>query len=802
VADRHVRPARVPGSLGVLTETLVPRRPAHPGLTQAEAERRLAERGPVEPQAASRSTKSIVVANVFTIFNAILLVFGVLTLWVADWRDALFLGIIVANSSIGIAQELRAKRKLDELAALVAPHAKVVRDGEERRVGVDEVLDGDLVRVEAGDQVVADGRLVAGEGLALDESILTGESRPVAKGEGDEVRSGSFAVEGSGLYEVTATGDDSYAQRIAGEAREFRHPRSPLERAINKLLLILVAVMVPLATIFVYSLWARDWPRDEAVTTAVAGIVTIVPEGLILLASLTFAAAAVTMARRGALAQQLNAIESLASVDVICLDKTGTLTEARLRVVDTVPADGVEAERLAHALGRFAASAPTRNATLAAIADAAAGEPEPVLEGIPFSSRRRFSALRLGEQAYVLGAPELFPLDGLGGRAEREARAGRRVVAFGTAAGPLPPDADAPPPGLRPLGLVVLSEELRPEARRTVEFFRAEGVELKVLSGDSPNTVHAIATDAGIAGDEPPVDGSEVEDPPLSARVIGRISPEGKKRYVERLREGGRYVAMVGDGVNDVPALKAARLAIAQGSGSQMARSVADVVLVNGDFAAVPEMVGHGRKILRNVQRVTKLFVAKSVFAAFLILLIGLTDIAWPLLPRHLTLAAALTVGIPGFFLALAPSEGSWRTTGFLRDVARFAVPAGTAAGLGVLSAYHFALNVVRLDVIEARTVATSTIVLVGLYLVVALEGSTRRRTLQVGGLCVALALLHVAVIAWTPTREFFELTVPGPWEVLAILGGTALAVAGLGFTDERFLPEVRERAGTAPAVR
>ncbi len=383
-------PPSVRCSLG-LTDTLV--RPANRGLSEAEAQRRLVERGPVEPPATSRSTRSIVVANVFTVFNAILLVFGVLTLAVADWRDALFVGIIVANSSIGITQELRAQRKLDRLAALVAPHATVVRDGETRSVGVDEVVNGDLLRVEAGDQVVADGTLVATDSLALDESVLTGESDAVSKSVGDDVRSGSFAVEGAGLFEVTAVGDESYAQRIAGEAREFRHPRSPLERAIDRLLFILVGVMVPLGAIFVYSLWERDWARGEAVTTAVAGIVTLIPEGLILLASLTFAAAAVQLARRGALAQQLNAIESLASVDVVCLDKTGTLTEARLRVVEAVPAGDVEEERLAHDLARFAASSPSRNATLAAVAEVGPAEPEPVTEEIAFSSRRRFSAL-------------------------------------------------------------------------------------------------------------------------------------------------------------------------------------------------------------------------------------------------------------------------------------------------------------------------------------------------------------------------------------------------------------------------
>jgi cation-transporting ATPase E len=718
------------------------------GLTEAEAQRRLAERGPGEGPATSRSTTSIIRANVFTVFNAILLVMGVLTLAFAQWQDALFLGIIVANSSIGIAQELRAKRALDHLAALVAPHATVVRDGEKRQVPVEEVVVGDLVRLEAGDQVVADGTLVSSDGLALDESILSGESRAVARGTGEEVRSGSFAVEGAGSYDVTAVGEDSYAQRIAGEAREFRHPRSPLERALNRLLFILVGVMVPLGAILVYSLWQRGGPLNDSVTTAVAGIVTLVPEGLILLASLTFAAAALQLSRRGALAQQLNAIESLASVDVICLDKTGTLTQAGLRVLEVDPPE------LAEELGRFAASSPSRNATLKAIAAAFPAEPEEPLEYEPFSSSKRYSALRLRDGRYVLGAPELFGLESDGH--------GRRVLGFGK-------------DDFRPLGRVILAEELRPEARETVEFFRAEGVQLQVLSGDDQKTVEAIARDAGIEPDS----------------VHGRVSPEDKKRFVEGLRERGHYVAMVGDGVNDVPALKAARLAFAQGSGSEMARSVADVVLVSGDFAAVPAMLAEGRKILRNVQRVTKLFVAKSVFAAFLVLLVGVTATPYPLLPRHLTLAAGLTIGIPGFFLALAPSSGPWRTTGFLRDVARFAVPAGTAAGLGVVAAYNFALSVVGSPLVDARTVATSVLVLVGLYLVLALEASERHRGRVVLGLCLGLLAVYALVLAGGGMRGFFDLSVPGPWEVVAILGGAGLAIAGLVFTDERFVPRV-----------
>jgi P-type E1-E2 ATPase len=759
------------------------------GLTEAEARRRLAERGPVVPPATSRSTASIVRANVLTPFNAILAVLGVLTLVFADWRDALFLFIIVANSGIGIAQELRAKRSLDRLAALVAPKATVVRDGEPRDVPVEEVVPGDLVRLEAGDQVVADGPVSDSSGLALDESILTGESRPVQREPGEEVRSGSFAVEGAGSYMVEAVGDESYAQRLAGEAREFRHPRSPLEVSVNYLLYALVGLMVPLGVMLIVVLVKGESSTREAVTTAVAGIVTLVPEGLILLMSVTFAAAALQLSRRGALAQQLNAIESLASVDLICLDKTGTLTEPGLRVVSLEPAAGVDPERLRGDLARFAASSPSKNATVRALAGVGEAPVEEASEAVPFSSSRRWSALRLGGDGFVLGAPELFPLGRLAGLAEQEQREGRRVVAFGRTNGSFE-RLD----GLEPLGVAVLAEELRPQARDTVRFFQEEGVELKVMSGDAPETVGSIARDAGIEGQV--VRGDAPVDELVRASVVGRISPEGKRAVVEALRERGRYVAMVGDGVNDVPALKASRLAIAQGSGSEMARSVADVVLVNGDFAAVPEMVAQGRKILRNLQRVTKLFAAKSAFAAFLILSIGLTDEPYPLLPRHLTLAATLTVGVPAFFLALAPSSGPWRTEGFLREVGRFAVPAGTFAGIGVLFAYLFTVNVAGVPLEEARTAATTVLIAVGLYLVVALEAAPGTRRVWVAVLVGGLTLAYLVVLALGGPRHFFGLETLGGWGLLGTLGGIAVAVGGLLLTDSRFLPG---RAGDEP---
>jgi cation-transporting ATPase E len=747
-----------------------------------EAARRLANRGTPSPARTSRSYGSIVRANVFTVFNVILAGAGGMTLAFGDWQDALFLGVLVANAGIGTLQEVRAKRALDRLTALVAPRATVVRDGEVRSVSVEELVVDDLVRIGPGDQIVADGRLEQADSLRLDESILTGESRTVERAAGDEVRSGSFAVEGVGAFTVSAVGEQSYAARITGEARSFRHPRSPLERALNRLLMVLVAVMVPLGVILGYALWHRQTSLHTAVPTSVAAVVTLVPEGLVLLVSLTYAVAALRMARRGALAQQLNAIESLAAVDIVCLDKTGTLTESTLQVTGLVGPESLQRE-----LGCYAASAPVHNGTLEAIAAAYPATAQPVEEQVPFSSRRRFGAQRIGGVGYILGAPEHFRLNGLRSQAERAAREGRRVLAFGTADRLEDESPEAK-------GLVILAERLRPDARATVEWFQQQGVELKVLSGDRPETVSSIARDAGIHG--PACDASTLPADPVELRrvvlehsVLARISPQDKRRVIETLRDTGHYVAMIGDGVNDVPALKASRLAIAQGTGTQMARSVADIVLVHGDFSAVPAMVAEGRKLLRNVQRVAKLFVTKSAFAAFLVLSIGLTPTAYPLLPRQLTLAASLTIGIPGFFLALAPSAGDYDSRRFLRQLARFALPAGTAAGLGVVSSYLFALNLLDLRLAAARTVAVTVLVLVGLYLILALEATGTVRATAISILCSALLASYILILLVPFARHFFVLTPPTLAVLLPAVAGAALAAAGLAAVDERFIP-------------
>jgi cation-transporting ATPase E len=786
------------------------------GLSEAEATRRLREAGPPHEQATSRSYASIAIANTFTVFNAILAGFGAATIVFGNPKDALFLGILVANVAIGTFQEVRAKRALDKLAALVVAKATVVRDGAPRQVAVEEVVVGDLVRIGSGDQIPADGTLVRADGLALDESELTGESEPVVRRTGDDVLSGSFAVEGEGDLEATAVGAESHAARLTATARAFRHPRSPLEKAMDRLLIVMVGAMAPLGIALGISLAIRNVGQADAVETLTAGIVNIVPEGLILLVSLTAAVTAAKMARHGILAQQLNAIESLASVSVMCTDKTGTLTEAALRVVELIPAEGVDEPDLASTFGTYAASVPSRNTTLEAIHTAGLGEgvvaQEPTAT-IPFSSRRRWSALELGGRRLVLGAPEAL-LDGtladaaLRERAASEAAAGRRVLALASYGAPLPeagPEVELTEP-LQPLGVVVLAEELRAEAAETIAFFAREEVALKVLSGDNPATVGAIARDLGIEASGPALDGRRLptDDAELLAAVraapaIGRISPEDKARVVRVLSEGGEYVGMLGDGVNDVPALKQARLAIAQGSGTQMARSVSDLVLVSGEFGEVPPMVGEGRQILRNIQRVARLFVSKAIFTAFLVLAIAIPSGVFPMLPRQFTLTSTFTIGIPAFLLALAPSQGPWRPEGFLRAIARFSIPAGLATGLGILTTYLLARHALGDDLTQARSATAATVVVSGLAIVFALEDQPGTRRLVVGALCAAMALLFFGACAIPAARHFFEIATPTGGMIGAWLIGSAVAIVLLAVAL-RVVALLERRAGSVTA--
>ena len=746
------------------------------GLTSAEAAKRLRKLGP-PPETSSRSTSSIVAGNVFTLFNAIIGVFFVLILSLGLFADAVFGLIAIVNSYIGIRQELNAKRTLDELAVLVAPRARVVRDGAVAELLSTEIVPGDVVAVEPGDQLVADGETIASRGLTLDESLLTGEADGIRKQEGDRVLSGSFCISGSGRYVVDAVRDDSYAGRLAGEARAFRHPPSPLQEEVNRVIVACTWALLPLAVLLMITFQVRNVDLVEAAQTATAGLITLIPEGLVLLMSVTFAVAAVRLANRKTLIQQMSATESLASVDTICVDKTGTLTAGELRLVAVAVADGVEPGAAEAALGRFAASAGDRNRTLETIAEEFPAGAGAVSAEVPFSSEWKWSGLALGDGAYVMGAPDVLAeagaLDlppGLARKLEEETGAGRRVVAFGESSGALPDDpATTPPPMLRALALVVLEETLRPDAAATIAYIREQDADLKLISGDAAATVTAVAYAVGVPRDAGVVEGPDLPDDPealaevaLANTIFCRIKPEQKKALVEALVAARRYVAMIGDGVNDVPALKQARMAVAMGSGAQVTKGVADVVLLEDEFSRLPEAVGEGRKIARNIHRLGRLYLTKSVYAATLILLVAVPGFAFPFLPRHLTLAAFLTIGIPSFVLALAPSDGPLYRGRVLRALAAFAVPAGVATALGSILSFFFVDTVFGGSLDSGRTAATTTLIVLGLAFVLLLERGPGREHIAIQSYMLALiaglGALYALILAAAPVREFFEM--------------------------------------------
>jgi cation-transporting P-type ATPase E len=772
------------------------------GLSSAEAERRLARLGPVEPTS-SRSVHSIVVANVFTLFNAILGGFFVLLIAVGKFADATFGLIAVVNTAIGIRQELRAKETLDELALLVAPRARVIRDGRPRELLAEQVVPGDVVRIEPGDQLVADGEVIAARGLTLDESILTGEADGVPKRPGDRALSGAFCLAGSGHYEVDTVREKSYAGRVAGEAREFRHPLSPLQEEVNRVLWATTIAMAPMAVILLLSFAARSVGFSDAAQTAAAGLVTMVPEGLVLLMSVTLAVAAVRLARMRTLVQQMSATEALAAVDTICIDKTGTLTDGMLELVAVEVADPERPGPAQAALGSFAHSAGERNRTLQVIAERFPAAPRRVLAEVPFSSAWKWSGATLDgsgpRTSYVLGAPDVLKRAGalaLTPALERalaeHTGAGRRVVAFGETAATLPEDpAREPPPPLEARALVVLEERLRPDAHETVDFMRTQQVDLKLISGDARDTVSAVARAVGVPGDAGIVEGPDLPDDRgglgLAAErntVFCRITPEQKQTLVGALADRGRFTAMIGDGVNDVPALKRARLAVAMGSGSQVTKGVSDIVLLSDEFAMLPRAIAEGRRIARNIHRLGRLYLTKSVYAAFLILYAAITGFAFPFLPRHLTIAALLTIGIPSFVLALAPSEGPLYRGRLLRALAAFAVPAGIGCGVASLVSLFLVDTVFGGSLADGRTAATTTLIVLGLCFILLLERGPGREHITIQSYMLAmiagLGALFALALAATPVRSFFglELMSAGQWFLALLSVAVGLLVA------------------------
>ncbi|MEU6789876.1 HAD-IC family P-type ATPase [Nonomuraea angiospora] len=774
------------------------------------------------PRRSSRSLSAIVRANVFTLFNLVIGVLWALVLIFGEWQDSLFGLVIVANVLIGIVQELRAKRTLDKLAVINEAPVRVRRDGEERLVQPRQVVLGDLILLGPGDRLLVDGEVVESDGLEVDESLLTGEADPVHKQPGDEVLSGSFAVAGAGAFVATRVGTDAYAVKLAEEASKFHLAHSELREGVANFIKYITWLVIPIGALLIYSQLKHSADFGTAITGAVAGIVTMIPEGLVLMTSIAFAVGVVRLGRRKCLVQELPAIEGLARVDVLCLDKTGTLTAGGMDLDQVLPLrDGHPIEEALAALAHLDQSP---NATAQAIQARYQSAPDGWTAGetVPFSSARKWSGAHFGARgAWVLGAPDVL-LDGGDAydRAAELAATGARVLVLGRTRTLPAPQADvariepgrttvkpggadveagragveagrAETEGIEAVALVTLKQRVRPDAHETLRYFAKQGVTVKVISGDNPTAVSAIATGLDIpdahraidARDLPYDDEAKLGELLDSHTVFGRVSPRQKRQFVTALQARGHTVAMTGDGVNDVLALKDADLGIAMGAGSPATKAVAQVVLLDDKFATLPHVVGEGRRVLANIERVANLFLTKTFYAIVLSLLVGVAGVMFPFAPRHSTLTNALTIGVPALFLALAPTFEPSKP-GFVPRVLRFAVPAGVLCAAAVLLSF-WAAHSGTSTLVEDQTSAVITLFLTTWWVLVLIARPLNWwRIALVASMAAAFAIgLTIPFV-----RHFFalepgdlsnDLTAIGISLVAAVMISIAVKVAG-----------------------
>lgn len=791
------------------------------GLSQAEVlARRQAGEGNNVAIPTSRSYQDILRANVFTFLNAVLFGIGLALVVLGLYSDALLsVGIAVMNVIVGLVQEVRAKQTLDKIALLSRPKANILRDGVLTTLDPTEIVVGDILHVQTGDQIVVDGRLTGSDRLEVDESLITGESDLIHKEPDDSVFSGSFVVSGSGYYTAEKVGLGSLANQLTSGARVFKQVKTPLQVDIDLIVRLLVALTLLLSILFglasiVNGVTIADSVRIAAVLTG------LIPNGLLFMTSIAYAMGAVRMAGRGALIQQSNAVESLSNVNMLCLDKTGTLTVNRIQV-DQITALQDSELRFKQRLGTFAASSAGGNRTIEALAAAFPEQAFPVIDRMPFSSARKWSALSFDTDVmrgvYVLGAPEMLrpylaDTSDLGHEMYEWMQQGLRVLLFAYQEEPTPlhDTLGQPqlPPDLKPLGIISMKDELRPEAGDTLKQFIATGITLKIISGDNPQTVAALARQAGMPGELHMVSGPQLEemneqqfsDAAHSATIFGRISPQQKEQLVDVLRTQGHYVAMIGDGVNDVLSLKKAQIGIAMQSGSQATRGVADIILMNDSFAALPAAFREGQRIVSGMMDIMRLFLVRVIYQTLIIIGIAIIGLSFPITPVHMSLLTFLTVGIPTLALAAWAKPATIRTR-IIDTTARFIFPAGVSlalVGIGIYITYYTAYCPVLCrdlsnvsseiltnaalgqglplsEVVEnahagavayAQTMLTITTTLAGLILLVFVQPPTQ---FWVGGdsysgdwrptlLALILGAACIGIIFFDPLRTFFEL--------------------------------------------
>ena len=764
------------------------RRTGPEGLTEAE---RAGRKANVMPPDEGKSTLRIVLRNTLTLFNGLNLLLGLCLALVGSWRNMLFLIVVVSNTGIAIFQELKARNTIQQLKLLHAPKVHVIRDGTEHTAAPEEAVEGDLLILRSGDQAVADGIVVSGSGRAM-ESLLTGESDAIPKQEGDWIYSGSYLAEGKVVYQTVYVGEDSYAGRLIRAARKEKKAESGLMKELEKLIRWDSYALLPLGLLLFLKLvlWQKQ-PMETAVPGIVAAMLGMIPEGLMLLTSVAMAVGVIRLGKKQVLVQELYGIESLARVDLLCLDKTGTLTSGRMKTDRIEGVDAGEEEARA-ALSRFLGAFDDPSPTLEALREAAAPGTESPTAVQPFSSKRKKSAASFADgTTLILGAPEFVMADRyeepLRKRVDAMTAEGRRVLILAGADGVI--EGGNLPEISRVIALFGLKDEMRAGAEETVQYFREQGVALKVISGDAPATVARAAHAAGIDGWERSIDAreltgeEEIQKACEEYTIFGRVTPDQKKRLVEALKKAGHTVAMTGDGVNDIPALRAADCSIAMAEGADAAKHAAQITLLESDFGSVPQIVLEGRRVINNITRSASLFLTKTIFSFLLSLLTLVRPGAYPFQPIQMTLVSTWTIGIPGFFLALQPSRERIKGA-FLWNVLRRALPGGVSVALCAT----LAMLMTRFGW-EVRTCSTLATWIAGfLGLVVLLRTCWPLDQIRGAVLFLSAACFTLAATLWGHVF-FLEKLHGAEWAVLA-----ALAAIGAGIYWGTYALEKRQR--------
>ena len=682
---------------------------------------------PVEPP--SKTVPEIIKSNLFTYFNLVFAVLAALLILAGSFRNLTFLPVILANLFIGIIQEIRAKNTLDKLSVLNAPKALVVREGRQFSIPAEELVLDDIVIFKAGNQICADAIVVDGE-VSVNESLLTGESDEISKKPGDELMSGSFIVSGECYARLDKVGEDSYISKLTLEAKAMNsEEQSEMIRVLDKLVGVVGILIIPIGLLlFGQQFFFSGASFSKSITSMVAAVIGMIPEGLYLLASVALVVSVMRLASKKVLVHDMKCIETLARVNVLCVDKTGTITENTMEVNGEIPMDGYDSQSMAplkQIISDFASAMSSDNITMKAMKDYF-NKPSgrKAVSVSPFSSQFKYSGAAFEDGSYVLGAPEFVlreDYDNYREQIEQYSSEGYRVLVFGIYDGVI--DGKALTGKVTPLGLVFLSNPIRKEAPETFKYFENQGVEIKVISGDNPVTVSQVALQAGIANADNYIDASTlttdeaIEDAVLRYTVFGRVTPDQKRKFVRALKKAGRTVAMTGDGVNDVLALKDADCSVAMASGSDAAAQASQLVLLDSNFACMPSVVMEGRRVVNNIERSARLFLVKNIFSFLLSLFSVCFMINYPLEPSQISLISMFTIGVPAFFLALQPNKNIIQGH-FLSNVLIKALPAGITDFLvvGALVVFGQVFEVGETDISTACTMLLAIVGFVILY--------------------------------------------------------------------------------------